>query len=273
MIGSFINLSIIILFIRFFAIDTWSNWGTSGEQWMVYALFIFYIWVQVSMQNSYSLDVLKKRCVVEEKDIDSFKLSLYVLFPNVMIFMLVFGILKLMPGWKAPFSNTFGYFMAYTMGINSTFSDLLNEDKNSVSYNSVKMIMQNKSLMINQFTTENFHTTLLEFVKKGIFDIGMDSDVKNTGDVVVDTNDVKLEMDGGGFNSIKKFKEHISDGGDGKVPADKLFLIKKLYSAVVAKDLVAEYLWYILTGCLVITIIKNTMGDIDCNTIKTSYQQ
>jgi len=244
MIGSFINVSLIILFIRFFFVETWNNYGKS--QMLTIGVFIIYTIILIALQVTYSVDVIDKRCSYDYEQIDQFKLFVYILFPNLMIFMLMFAILKIFPGWKAPFSNTFGYFLAYTMGIDKTFSSLLAKPDGEPEFNnSIEQILGNKSLMINQFTTDNFTETFNEFVKNKLFDVREPYDPENNKPTVF-------------VESINKL-----------VQKEK---VVKLFSAVSAKDLVAEHIWYILTGCLVITIVKNTMGELNCNLLNLGKQ-
>jgi len=244
MIGSFINVSLIILFIRFFFVETWNNYGKS--QMLTIGVFIIYTTILIILQVTYSVDVIDKRCSYDYEQIDQFKLFVYILFPNLMIFMLMFAILKIFPGWKAPFSNTFGYFLAYTMGIDKTFSSLLAKPDGEPEFNnSIEQILGNKSLMINQFTTDNFTETFNEFVKNKLFDVREPYDPENNKPTVF-------------VESINKL-----------VQKEK---VVKLFSAVSAKDLVAEHIWYILTGCLVITIVKNTMGELNCNLLNLGKQ-
>jgi len=243
MIGSFINISLVILFIRFFFVETWNNYGKS--QILSVGVFIIYTIILITLQVKYGVDVIEKRCSYGYEQIDIFKLFVYILFPNLMIFMLMFAILKIFPGWKAPFSNTFGYFLAYTMGIDKTFSSLLAKPDGKPEFNnSIEQILGNKSLMINQFTIDNFTETFNEFVKNKLFDVG---EYKGENNIPTDF-----------VESINKL-----------VQKEK---VAKLFSAVSAKDLVAEHIWYILTGCLVITIVKNTMGELNCNLLNLGKQ-
>lgn len=242
MIGSFINISLVFLFIRFFFVETWSKYGSS--QMLSYVIFIVYTAFLITLQVSYSRNLMIDKCSYPYNQINQFKLFTYILFPNLMIFMLMFAILKIFPGWKAPFSNTFGYFLAYTMGINKTFSELLTkktEDPNISK--SIEQITENKSLMINQFTVDNFAETFDEFVKNKLFDVDGYKYTDNTADFVKNINEL-----------------------------EKKEAVEKLFSAVSAKDLVAEHIWYILTGCLVITIVKNTVGDLNCNLLNLGKQ-
>ena len=240
MIGAFINISLVFLFIRYFFIETWGNYG--GNNIISYVGFVIYTAILINMQFSYSLGVIKNKCDYPYKQIDQFKLFTYILFPNLIIFMLMFAILKIFPGWKAPFSNTFGYLLASTMGISSTFTKLLTDvDKNDNPEfkAALSQVTGNKSLMINQFTVENFAQTFQTFVDNKLFNV---QNYNLTG------------------TSVPDFKNAVNDSNSKEEITD-------LFKAVSAKDLVSEHIWYILSGCLVITIVKNTMGELNCNLI------
>ena len=248
MIGIFINMSLIFLFIRFFFFETWSQYGKIP--WLSYCGFFLYTCILIWIQLQYSLGIIMQRCSLGGEDIAVGKLLLYILFPNIFIFWFMFIILKIFPGWKAPFSNTFGYLLASTMGISGTFTKLLTDltkKEDNISNEvkaSIKQVTGNKSLMINQFTIDNFSETFKSFVANGIF-------------TVLDKGG-KLDFSG---NSVTSFKSSID-----RIEHNEA--IKDLFKAVTAKDLVSEHIWYILAGCLVITILQNTMGELNCDLLK-----
>lgn len=151
------------------------------------------------------------------------------IIPNVLILGVVYIMLVLVPGWKAPFSNTFGYFAANLGGIRDTLNTLTNtnfEEKGEGSItlkqnqiNIFKSIYKDPSQLINNITPENFHKFLQT------------------------------------MQNIKYFKpsnEHT----------DKH--IKKLYSLVVIKDLVSQFFWYMLAGYLVITTTFDSLINMKC---------
>lgn len=95
------------------------------------------------------------------------KAILHTLTPNLFIFILVVVLLQAMPSWKSPFSNTFGYLFAMSPlgNVKSTFSQLLKEDSNNKL---ISLIYQDKSLMINEMTPDNFSLFFEKMTKQGI---------------------------------------------------------------------------------------------------------
>ena len=79
---------------------------------------------------------------------------------------LVFGtfvlLLSIMPGWLAPFSNTFGYSAALMYGLNGTLNKIFLSTKNETItkhdplYEAISHIYSDRSLLINELTPENF---------------------------------------------------------------------------------------------------------------------
>lgn len=77
----------------------------------------------------------------------------YTLFPNFFILGSLMMIMTVLPGWKAPFSNTIGYIVVWALGVNAVLIKLL-KDKNGSKL--MQEILSNKSLIINEMTRENF---------------------------------------------------------------------------------------------------------------------
>lgn len=93
------------------------------------------------------------------------------LIPWFFIFFGIVTLLKVFPGWKSPFSNTFGYAITKLMGISSLFNSLLKNNYN-ISDSSMGKIMQNiyqdESLLINELNPSNFDSAIQKL--KPIFD-------------------------------------------------------------------------------------------------------
>jgi len=83
-----------------------------------------------------------------------------VFFPWVLMVGSVIVLLHVLPGWKQPFSNTFGYLAVHIPGIDARgkLLELLpdNDLKN--------LIEQNPSLLLNEFDTTNFDEQLKKIV-------------------------------------------------------------------------------------------------------------
>ena len=137
--------------------------------------------------------------------------------------MLIFGVLQAMliifPGWKQPFSNTFGYFVTRLAGINELLFSILKSPKGDTTQleKTLHNIYGNPSLFINEITPMNFD----EYVQRSqfMFKPGM----KNS-----------KEMD-------------------------------KFRSMIQAKEIVSEFVWYMLSGLLVTTVSYNAIASSNCS--------
>lgn len=122
---------------------------------------VFYVFTIVS-QFIFIAYATKNMC----KEFQWNTVIIYGLIPWVIVFGLMVILLKFLPGWKAPFSNTFGYLVVKIMGIGNVFSTLLKTPSNIANLSNNKLqtlltkILGNKSLFINEFTPENFDTMM-----------------------------------------------------------------------------------------------------------------
>ena len=83
---------------------------------------------------------------------------IYTVLPNFFILGLIILMLTILPGWKAPFSNTIGYLVVYMLGVKNVFTDLLKTKGSPL----VQKIYDNQSLIINEITPTNFDAFLLK---------------------------------------------------------------------------------------------------------------
>lgn len=75
--------------------------------------------------------------------------------PWLFIFGGIITLLNMFPGWKQPFSNTFGYGVVKLMGINDFLKELRPSLSSIVPAELLAKIYSNPSLLINQFTPES----------------------------------------------------------------------------------------------------------------------
>ena len=85
---------------------------------------------------------------------------------TILPWILIFGsfvlLLSIMPGWLAPFSNTFGYSAALMYGLNGTLNKIFLSTKNETItkhdplFEAISHIYSDRSLLINELTPENF---------------------------------------------------------------------------------------------------------------------
>ena len=108
--------------------------------------------------------------------------SASVILPTFMPWLIIFApfmfILTVFPEWKGPFSNTFGYLAVYLTGGDTTIEGII-KDKEKLT-----MIYQSPSLLINQFTYDNFDK-LAEEKYKNDFDLSDAAKVTAFKDVLL----------------------------------------------------------------------------------------
>jgi hypothetical protein len=118
------------------------------------------------------------------------------------------------PGWKSPFSNTFGYLAARLGGIKDAFNAILTSD---ISNKALQAIYEDNSLMINEITPANFEDFWSKMQSSGMISAKVTPDAKDT-----------------------------------------------LYKLVRMKDIVAEFVWYLLAGVLISSITFSYISNSKC---------
>lgn len=91
---------------------------------------------------------------------------MYTVVPNFFILGSLMLLLMILPGWKAPFSNTIGYFFVYMLGVNNAFTDLLKSKGSKL----IDKICNNKSIIINEITPFNFDMFLNKMKTDGLLE-------------------------------------------------------------------------------------------------------
>jgi hypothetical protein len=237
--------TLIYFMLRVFVTDTFpKRKDVNIMKWVMMAIYIFMV---ISMQVANTSNTMNKMC----NNSDIGPAIIYTLIPNVLVFGTLVAILIAMPGWKAPFSNTIGFMAAKGMGINSYFQTLINS---KIDNDLLEKITQDNSLIINEITPGNFDLFIAQMGTNGLLQVDYE-DLSNLekGEEVKNTN-----------------KYTTKDPMTGKIIDGQMFLqdsldaLAGLYRAVVFKDLVAESLWYFLTGLLVITMIQSSIAEIEC---------
>jgi len=147
--------------------------------------------------------------------------------------VVIFGILNLMllvfPGWLAPFSNTFGYGVAWLAGLpdlmDKIFKDKLENPTDDKRTRDMKEalahIYSDKSLLINEVTKSNFDTF--------------------------------WENMSGTFKAAAKTPNTAANP-----------LRQALFHMITLKDIVSEFVWFILTGMLVTSVGYNYIVNTGC---------
>ena len=161
------NLITLIYFgVRYITVGT----NTTQQSKKIYTgIYLVAILFVIGIIN---FDAVKTKCVDKSGEINTevYIIALMSTFlPWIIIFCSLLLVLNFFPGWKAPFSNTFGYLVALMMGVKTIITNIIQSDyEKSVNSSkvdeNVKMmanvinnIYSDPSLIINEITPENFH--------------------------------------------------------------------------------------------------------------------
>jgi hypothetical protein len=162
-------------------------------------------------------------------NVEIIKHSLISFTPWVFIFGLLITVLKFFPGWKAPFSNTFGYLFVQFLKANpliiNLFDTLINSPPNSQNKNELEMkffekktllnnIYKDQSVMLNVITLNNFNSFWNSL-----------------------------------FSNVPSAQEYKPE----------------LYKIISTKDKVSEFIWYVLISTVAYSMSNRYITTIECN--------
>ena len=204
-------------------------------------IYVLYFILVIISQLFVNLSLLSGMC---KSGLSSVALPGFIY--TIVPWLLIFGILKLMfmimPGWKAPFSNTFGYLVTRIAGLRTILRYLLKpidleDDKRELkgeqlhSFQTLREIYKDDSVLINEITPENFNKFWDTMKKSQLFKT--DEEIK------------------------------AIPGTNGKYNLNKLRGDLQWYVGL--KDDVSEFIWFLLSGSLISSIVYNNMNKYKCN--------
>jgi len=207
-----------------------------------YKSLVFKIYISTILFSQFLLNINLTRDICGEANV--FIAFIYTFIPWTLIFGIIILFLSIFPGWLAPFSNTFGYFLIRMYGLNRKFEEVVRppklntpvapKDKSADQTEQLlQNIMTNKSILINEVPdSENGYYNFLSSLKNmGLLNVPMD---KEEG-----TNNYKNKA------------------------------ILALQDLIRIKFLIAKIIWYLLSGLLTISIAYNSIIQSECkNSIK-----
>ena len=187
-----------------------------------------FIYILLVMTGSYFINIHTSKIICDQSIEWNYVLVATVL-PWIIIFIILYFILQLFPGWVSPFSNTIGYMFVSMLGIEKIFISILNnskEDGNSLTpdlLKAINTINSNKSNFINQISVDNMssYTSFIEQMKDSLL-------IKTS----IDTDDKQ---------------------------------IFQLYKLLTIKHVVGKVVWYILAGILISSISYNYIIGMSCD--------
>ena len=184
---------------------------------------INFIYILFIIIGSYFLNVHNSR-VICDQNIEWNYILIVTIMPWLIIFVLLYFILKLFPGWVSPFSNTIGYMFVSMLGVSGTLEKIMtnaaDESEKPDLVKAINSIKNNKSKFINQIDINlaNFEAFIDELKQAGI--------------------------------------THNADTQDNAIIT--------LYKLITIKHVIGKIVWYILAGILISSISYNYIIGISC---------
>ena len=211
-----------------------------------------YILLVIASQFSINISATKDLCG-EASYGNAF---LYTLIPWVVIFGMLNVVLFMFPGWKSPFANTFGYLLAKAAGVKSLLLDHILKEK----YKDGKLPVAKATPVVQAVPIKETKvggrasSTSNEAITNSLEHIYSDPSAL--------INEVTPET----FDTFwTRMKPLFRKGAD-----NYRNQFKKLVNL---KDLVSEFVWYLLTGVLVCSMSYNSILNQGCNTSVKEMQK
>lgn len=212
--GVFITITIIYSILKII-------FGVIGDRIWIFGYLITTVIIQWQLNSMIARD----NC----NDTDQLTTTIIATFlPWIGIFFTINVLLIMFPGWKAPFSNTLGYLIAYLAGVKNAFVKMLKTpesiDQSNINdkalLKSIEYIYSDTSTMINELNTINFE------------------------------------------DSMNRMKPLFNDQANND-PSMR----KELYKFIIMKETIGELVWLILSGCMAINVAYVYIINTECATV------
>jgi hypothetical protein len=200
-------------------------------------LFIFQIMASVFGYKNYAISYTGNNDIDISSKVP--QIILYTIVPWIVMFGSLVALLKVFPGWKLPFANTFGYLIVKLLGITKLATKLIisydevgnslepdtDDDNFNRAIRTVKPIIQDPSMILNEVSSDNFD------------------------------NFWKTMEDGKILKTEEYYKMLYN-----KPREEARGTLEKFINI---KENIAEYIWYILAGAFISSYVQRLVSDID----------
>tara|TARA_B100000795_G_scaffold22729_2_gene15131 strand:- start:366 stop:1043 length:678 start_codon:yes stop_codon:yes gene_type:complete len=191
---------------------------------------------------SFNIKTMAMSCPVDSKNF-AFNVFFYTFLPFLFIMGTLVIILVLMPGWKAPFSNTIGYFIVKNVWARKLFKLqqwIKVEGVSDEALGPIKRFnsVHNRTFFVNELTPDNFFTGINSInIGPGL---ELEFEPKNVPNPKAEGTEMPNPETGG------------------------LGIKKQLYAAIILKDIISEFIWYFLGGLLTYSVSQINIMNAAC---------
>ena len=202
------------------------------------------IYICILIIGSYFINTTISKSLCNSQSVQWTNILLATLLPWIVIFFSLYVVLKLFPGWIAPFSNTIGYLVISILGVEKTLTEILNDENNTNGdvAKAIANIKNNKSNFINQIDIDrtDFNSFITSLINAGIITL---------------KNPTATDEE----NESTEFAENTTENTNENNPN-----IQNLYKLLVIKNVLGKITWYALAGVLVTSVSYNYIINMSC---------
>ena len=142
------------------------------------------IYMGLVLSGTYFINLRISQALCPDDGIQHYNIFFATVLPWLIIFVILYFLLELFPGWVAPFSNTIGYLVVKILGVETFLENVLNKKpEEETIINAINKIKSHKAKIINEFDDDrnNFENFFKKFKDEKLSD---EIDIKTSEDII-----------------------------------------------------------------------------------------
>ena len=179
----FAMLTIVFTVVNIFMINSANTLEAieANKKNIVYTL----IYMGLVLSGTYFINLRISQALCPDDGIQHYNIFFATVLPWLIIFVILYFLLELFPGWVAPFSNTIGYLVVKILGVETFLENVLNKEPKETIISAIEKIKSHKAKIINEFDDDrnNFEKFFEKFKQEKLSDENI-IDIKTSEDII-----------------------------------------------------------------------------------------
>ena len=145
-------LVVSIIYLVYTAVQVFSGENIQAVAVKSNNMNINFIYILILIVGTYFMNTNISKAMCGSREIDWLKILFITVLPWLIVFVTLYFLLEIFPGWIVPFSNTIGYLFVTLMGVESKLKNILSETQdNGDIIKAINNMKKNISQFINEF--------------------------------------------------------------------------------------------------------------------------
>lgn len=145
-------LVVSIIYLIYTAVQVFSGENIQAVAVKSNNMNINFIYILILIVGTYFMNTNISKAMCGSRQIDWLKILFITVLPWLIVFVTLYFLLEIFPGWIVPFSNTIGYLFVTLMGVESKLKNILTETENNGDViKAINNMKKNISQFINEF--------------------------------------------------------------------------------------------------------------------------